>query len=105
MDQNNPAEQAVGFFGNLKGQIKDLWSKYGLLFIIVGVALLVMKSSNFIMDLIASISKKDVQKAEKQDAKLKNEEDSAKTQADALVKQAEDLPSQEKPVDENWNKK
>ena len=89
----------------LKSVIKDLWGKYGIFFVLIGILLLVAKFNDVIMDLLGWSSKKDLQKAEKTDAELKAQEDAANQQADALVKKANDLPSQEGKVDENWNQK
>ena len=89
----------------LKSVIKDLWGKYGIFFVLIGILLLVAKFNDVIMDLLGWSSKKDLQKAEKTDVQLKAQEDAANQQADALVKKANDLPSQEGKVDENWNQK
>lgn len=91
--------------GGLKETIKDLWSKYSIFFIVVGVALLVAKFSSVLMDLLGYLSKREVEQAQKTDAVLKAQEDSANQQADALVKHAQELPSQQGKVTSDWNKK
>lgn len=85
--------------------VKDLWGKYSLFFTTVGLLLLAAKFSNVLMDLLNSASKKDLQNAQKTDIVLKAKEETANQQADALVKQAEDLPKQEGTVQDDWFKK
>ena len=85
--------------------IKGLWSKYGILFILVGLGLLVAKFGDIAMSLLASLSKKELQDAQKTDTQLKAQENAANQQADALVKKADELPSQEGKVDDDWDKK
>lgn len=89
----------------IKSVIKDLWAKYSIFFVIVGILMLVAKFGNLAMDFLAFKSKRAVDDAQKTDQKLKAEENAANKQANDLIKQAEDLPKTEKPVDENWNKK
>lgn len=101
-----PTNQQVESFGTaLVNQVKELWAKYSIFFIIVGALLLVAKFGNVLMDLLAYFSKKDVEAATKKSDQLKSEEDAANKQANDLVKKANDLPNQEGPVDENWDRK
>lgn len=85
--------------------LKDLWTKHGIFFIVVGALLLAAKFGNVVIDLLTMASKKDVDQATKKDAQLKAEEDAANQKANDLVKKANDLPKQETPVDENWDKR
>lgn len=85
--------------------LKDMWSKYGILFILVGIGLLIAKFGNIATSLLAAASKKDVENAQKTDAQLKSQEDAANQQADALVKKADELPAQQGTVTDDWYKK
>lgn len=82
-----------------------LWSEYKTPLILFGSVILTIKFRQWLIDLIVSSSKKLFENAQKQDQALQNEENKNSAQADALVKEANDLPSTEKPVDENWYKK
>ena len=85
--------------------LKGLWNRYGIFFILVGLGLLILKFNGVIMDVLGWSSKKDLQEAQKTDTQLKAKEDATNTQADALIKQAQDLPKQEGQVDDDWDKK
>lgn len=90
---------------SLKKVIQDLWSKYNVLFIVVGLFLLLSRFGYVIMELLAFSSKKEVEKADKKDEQLRKEEDSAKVESNKLVEEAKTLPSKELKIDEDWYKK
>jgi hypothetical protein len=109
-DQQTPPQATAGIpavptDSVLKATVKDLWAKYSIFFIIVGILLLVAKFGDIAMNVLAWKSKKDVEEATKTDTRLRAEENTANQQANDLVKQAQDLPKTEGKVDENWNKK
>lgn len=85
--------------------VKDLWNRYGILFILVGIVLVVVKFNSIIMDVLGWSSKIDLEDAQRTDAQLKSQEDQANAAADALVKKANELPTQEGTVNEDWYKK
>ena len=85
--------------------IKDLWSRYGILFFLVGIGLIALKYSSVAMEILGWSSKKDLQSAQKTDAQLKAQEEATNKEADALVKEATDLPKTEGQVDDDWDKK
>ena len=89
----------------ISSTIKALWAKYGILFILVGIGLIALKFGSVAMDVLGGSSKKDLQEAQKTDAELKAKEDATNKQADALVKDAADLPKTEGQVDDDWDKK
>lgn len=93
------------FWQKVTGDVTYLWENDKIFLVVFGVLILVAKGSSLIIDLLAYRSKQEVDSATKQDAVLKAQEDAHKAAANALVKQADALPSQEKPVDENWDKK
>lgn len=90
---------------NVSAVIKPLWDKYGIFFIVFGVLLLVAKGANLIIDFLSWRSKQELDSAKKQDASLSAEETKYNNQANQLIDKANSLPSQEKPVDENWDRK
>jgi hypothetical protein len=85
--------------------VKDLWAKYGILFVLIGLGLAILKFNDAIMDVLGWSSKKDLQSTMKTDAQLKAQEDATNNQADVLVKDAEELPGKEGAVDDDWDKK
>lgn len=93
------------FWQKVTGDVKYLWDNDKIFLVVFGVLILFAKGSNLVIDFLAFRSKQEVDSATKQDAALKAQEDAAKEQADDLVKKANSLPSQQQPVDENWDKK
>lgn len=105
-DDQQPTDANIkSFWDKITGSVKYLWENDKIFLVLFGVLIAAAKIVSLIMDFLAYQSKKEVDSAVKQDAALKAQEDSAKAQADALVKKANSLPGQEKPVDENWDKK
>lgn len=85
--------------------VKALWAKYGIFFILIGIGILALKFGNLLMDILGWSSKKDLEQAQKTDTQLKAKEDATNAQANALVKEANDLPKTEGKVDDDWDKK
>lgn len=103
---SDPTDANVkSFWDKITGDVKYLWDNDKIFLVIFGVLIAAAKITSLLMDFYAYQSKKEVDSAVKQDTVLKAQEDAAKSAAAALVKQADSLPSQEKPVDENWDKK
>lgn len=93
------------FWQKITGDVTYLWENDKIFLIVFGVLILAAKFSNLIIDFLAFQSKKEVDSTIKQDSALKAQEDAAKSAANALVKKANDLPAQQTPVDDNWDKK
>jgi hypothetical protein len=100
-----PVVAPLTFWQRLKQDFLILWSKDRLFLIVFGVLIIAAKFSGALMDLIAKKSRKDVEQAKEQDAALKAKEDSAKSQAQALIDDADKIGNNLPPVDENWNVK
>jgi hypothetical protein len=90
-------QKFVGFFRYLFGEGRII-----LLLIAAGVAIL--EFGNSMMGSILKKDKKLVDDTQKKSDELKSQEDAASQQADALVKHAAELPSQEQPVKDDWYK-
>ena len=85
-------------------QLKDLWNR-SKMYILAGLAIAAYLGWNKLKEmLLVYFGKKEIQQDNKEDASLKAKEDSANSQADALVKEANDLPSQQPPISEDWYK-
>jgi hypothetical protein len=87
------------------GEIKDIWNRGKIFFIIIGGAILAFEFKNLQMWYLAYSSKKELQSAVKTDAKLATQETQDKTQADALVQQADSLTTDQPNTDPDWYKK
>lgn len=83
---------------------KVLWNEYRTVFILLGALLVTLKFKDWLVDFLINGSKKMFQKAQAQNLTLQTKEDSDNKQADALINQAAQLPSQEVAVNDDWNK-
>ena len=81
-----------------------LWSENKFFFLVAIPLIVVIFGRSFLMSLIVSQAKKTINSATKQDTKLANQENQDETQATQLVQTADNLPSQEKPVGDDWYK-
>lgn len=92
-------------FSDLKTEILDIWQK-SKMYVLAGLALLIAFEFRKLKEyLLVRAGAQEIKKDTKEDAILADKEKDANTQADALVKQAEQLPTEEKPVGDDWNQK
>lgn len=92
-------------WARLNTDLQYLWTNDKIFLVVFGVFIVLAKGSSLLIDLLANLSKSEVNAANKQDATLRAEETKNNNEANALIDQANALPGQEKPVDENWDKK
>lgn len=88
-----------------KMSLTDLWNNHKVFLIIFGVLILIVKFRGILIDILVSDGKRVMNDAKKKDAELAGQENKLKSDADELVKKAQEAPSKEKPVDVDWNKK
>ena len=84
---------------------KDIWNSDKAFFFLAGAIVLIIKFREVLISLLLSSTKHISDESKAEDATLAKKEDTANTQADALVKQADQLPTQEPPVDPDWSNK
>ncbi len=72
--------------------------------IAVVVLIMVAKYSSFMIDFLTKKSKAEVDAATKQAAFLKAQEDQDNLEANALIKRANELSAEQKPVQDDWYK-
>lgn len=96
------------FFADLEERAKQdwklIWNSSKGYIIAFGALIAVIKFREIIISLLVSGAKKIDENAKKQDAVLVAQENKANDEANALVKQAQEEPSKEKPVTDDWNK-
>lgn len=85
--------------------LSDLWSNHKIFLIIFGILIVTWKFRSILIDLLISDSKKTMDDAKKKDGDLASQENKAKSDADALVKKAQEEPSKQKSVDDDWYRK
>ena len=72
---------------------------------VMGVVYLAIKYHDILIDLLLGSAKQLATQAQAKDAQLAAQADATKSQADALVTQAQQAPAQEKPVPNDWYNK
>ncbi len=100
-----PPPVELSFSDKLSSGIGYLWKNDKIFLIVFGVLIILAKITSLFMDLLATSSRKDVEKTQAQDSVLKAKEDSYKSQADSLQKDAENLANTKTNVKEDWNVK
>lgn len=92
-------------WAKIKQQWIDIWDKDKGIVILVVVAGLIVKFRDILVDILISGAKREEAAAKKEDSKLADQENQLKQQADQAVLDAQNEPSKEKPVDDDWYKK
>lgn len=88
--------------GSLKGQIVDIWERFKM-YIIGALALILTLEFRKLKEyLIVKSAQNEMKNDQKQDQVLSNKEQAANNQANQLIKDAQQLPSTEQPVQEDW---
>lgn len=82
-----------------------IWDQIRGFVIAIGAIIVAIEFNKIKEYLLVKAGAKEISKAKSQDQSLANQEQSNEQKADTLVKQAEQLPGQENPVDVNWYKK
>ena len=93
------------FWTRLQADLKFMWDNDRIFLVIFGVLVLILKGSQMMISFLAFKSKVQVAVASKEDSVLKAQETADENQANDLEAKAAALPSQQPPVDENWDKK
>lgn len=90
---------------NMIQKLKDFWNKNRVIVWIVGAVVMFFEYRKFLQSSVVAGGKAAVEEATKKDEVLAKEEQSANTQADALVEKAKEEPLKETQVGTDWNKK
>ena len=98
-------EQKPSFLDKFSLPFGTLWDKYKVFLIIFGIFILIWKFRSLIIDLLVSDVHTTMDKAQKQDATLRQEEKEANDQANKLRQEADALSKDKPEVDEDWHKK
>jgi len=87
--------------------IKSVWEKDKVLIALIIIPLILLKIKNMIVDQLTNLSKKDLASTVAQTEVLAAQEAKANTQADAIVKKADEDRKQEQgqSVQDDWYKK
>lgn len=84
---------------------KIIWDSGKGFFFAAGILILIVKFRDIIIDILLNSAKRLFSNATKKDAVLDNQETKDNNAANALVDQANKLPSNETPTSDDWNKK
>ncbi len=89
----------------LKNDLGDTWNRCKIFILAVGALILALEFQKILTAFLVWMGQRELKNANKQDEALKTQENDLNTQADKLVKEAQELPSKDKPVSEDWYKK
>jgi hypothetical protein len=92
------------FLGKLWGEIVDTWERIKVYVLAALALVLALEFRKFYTSFLVWLGQRQLNSAKKTDAPLAVQESKESQEADALVKQAEDLPKTEQPVTEDWYK-
>lgn len=92
-------------WATLTAQLADIWNKSKMYILAVVAIIAALEFRQLKEWFIAYSGQKEIDKDKKKDQTLATTEQTDSAQADALVKQAQDLPAQQQPVGEDWYKK
>ena len=95
-------DKLKAFWATLKSQLVDIWNRSKIFLIALGIAVVYLEWEKIKEAFLLYTANKEMKSDKKEDQTLAATETSASQQADALVKQAQALPSQEQPVTEDW---
>lgn len=89
---------------SILAELKDIWNRSKMYLLGLAAILAAIEFRKIKDALLVYSGKKEIQADQKKDQTLANQENQANAQADALVKQAADLPNQEPQVKPDWYK-
>jgi hypothetical protein len=91
-------------WAGIAAQLLDIWNR-SKVFILAILALVIAFEWQKLKEyLMVKAGQKELQNADKQDVTLANQEQTANNAANALVQQAQQLPNEEQPIGDDWNK-
>ncbi len=89
----------------VKAQLADIWNRSKIFLLAIVGLVLALEFQKLKEFFLAYMGQKEINKAETKDQNLASQENTTNVQADVLVKDAQELPKEEKPVDDDWYKK
>ena len=89
----------------LKNQLSDIWNRSKIFLLAIAGLVLALEFQKLKEFFLAYMGQKEINKAENKDQNLTAQENKANAQADALVKDSQELPKTEEPVGDDWNTK
>ena len=90
---------------SLKNEIIDTWERGKMVILSIAGLIVVLEFRAIKEWAVAYLNSKLLKDTQAKDVKLETAEDTANKQANALVAEAEALPSKEKPISSDWYKK
>lgn len=98
-------DRLKAIWAKVKEQVAGIWDKDKGIFFLVALVALIVKFRDLIIDILVNSAKRVKENADKKDEKLAAEEIDLKKQADQAVQDAQNEPSKQQPVDDDWYKK
>lgn len=98
-------DKLIAIWNVVVNQAKDVWNRSKVVIVAIGAIILALEYQKIKEWVIAYLGQKEMDNSKKQDIQLEAKEDTDNNKANALIEDAKNLPSQEKPVTADWNKK
>jgi cell division protein FtsL len=92
------------FYNGLISQLKDIWNRSKVFIIAIGAAVIYLEWNRIKEAFQVYMGQKELNSTNKKDQSLETQENNANAQANSLIQAAQNLPSKEKPVTDDWNK-
>ena len=89
---------------SLRGEIVDTWERSKMVILTIVGIVAALEFRAIYEWVIAYLNGRAIKAAENKDEKIKTQENALNAQADSLVKQAEQLPLEQKPISADWYK-
>lgn len=89
---------------SIKADAEDTWNRSKIFLLAIAALIIALEFQKLKEFLLMYMGKKEIANSEKEDQQLAAQEHMKNTQADILVKQAENLPSTEHPIKDGWEK-
>jgi hypothetical protein len=86
-------------------QLADLWNRSKVFLLAIAALILTLEWEKIKETVLVYLGQKEIKSDQKQDATLAATEKKDSDAADALVQQAQLLPTQQKPIADDWNQK
>jgi hypothetical protein len=83
-------------------QLADIWNRSKMFLLAIAALVIALEWEKLKEFMLVYMGQKEIQKDQKTDQKLSAQESSENTQANTLVQQAQQLPSTEQPISEDW---
>lgn len=95
-------DKAKAILATIKAQAADIWNRSKMFILAIAGIILAIEFQKIKDFFLVYAGQKEIKKDQEKDQNLAKQEKEANDQANALIEQAKQLPSQQEPVSEDW---